>query len=366
MQIQTVGFIGMGLIGGSIAKALRRVHPKLTLIGYNRSKESLEQALQDGTLNRGYETMGEGFQTCDIIFLCAPVTVNQECMKVLKGIMKPGCLLTDVGSVKTTIHQVVQELELEEVFIGGHPMAGSEKFGYVHADDRLLENAYYILTPTGRGTGEQMQVYSDLVKSIGAIPIVLDYQEHDRVTAAVSHLPHLMAYTLVNFVKESDGPEGLMRQLAAGGFRDMTRIAASSPEMWQQICSENRDQVLDMLMSYTTALQRVGEAVAAEDAGFLTEYFGAAGKYRNDMPFTYRGSMDPLHELYVEIADEPGALSIIVTILGANHISIKNLRIRNNREGQDGALAISFDSKSAAEQAAEVLQKYNYTVYKRS
>ena len=269
MNIRTIGFIGLGLIGGSIAKALRRVHPELQMIAYNRSRESLIAAMEDGTINQATDTLNESFAACDLIFLCAPVSVNIRCLQILKDIIRPDCLLTDVGSVKTTIHEAVDEIGLSRQFIGGHPMAGSEKFRYANASDRLLENAYYILTPGADSSAEHLEAYRDLVASIQAIPIVLDYREHDRATAAISHLPHIIAYALVNLVRRSDNTEGLMRMLAAGGFKDITRIASSSPEMWQQICTENQAQVLQMLDAYQEDLALVEAAIRKEDNAAL-------------------------------------------------------------------------------------------------
>lgn len=187
MQIRTIGFIGLGLIGGSLAKAIRRVHPQMQLIAYNRSRESLVEALEDGTLNLASDRINDSFSACDMIFLCAPVSVNIRCMEELKAVIRPDCLLTDVGSVKTTIHQAVEKLGLAGQFIGGHPMTGSEKFRYANASDRLLENAYYILTPSGESTEEALNAYRSLITEIGAIPLVLDYREHDR--GHCSHQP---------------------------------------------------------------------------------------------------------------------------------------------------------------------------------
>ena len=365
MNIRTIGFIGLGLIGGSIAKALRRVHPELQMIAYNRSRESLIAAMEDGTINQATDTLNESFAACDLIFLCAPVSVNIRCLQILKDIIRPDCLLTDVGSVKTTIHEAVDEIGLSRQFIGGHPMAGSEKFRYANASDRLLENAYYILTPDVASSAEHLEAYRDLVASIQAIPIVLDYREHDRATAAISHLPHIIAYALVNLVRRSDNTEGLMRMLAAGGFKDITRIASSSPEMWQQICTENRAQVLQMLDAYREDLALVEAAIRKEDNATLIKYFDQARIYRNALPESYRGTIQPLPEIYVDVPDETGAISVVSAILAANRLSIKNMGIRNNREAQAGALKIVFENMEAAAKAAEILKKYNYTVYER-
>ena len=365
MNIRTIGFIGLGLIGGSIAKALRRVHPELQMIAYNQSRESLIAAMEDGTINQATDTLNESFAACDLIFLCAPVSVNIRCLQILKDIIRPDCLLTDVGSVKTTIHEAVDEIGLSRQFIGGHPMAGSEKFRYANASDRLLENAYYILTPGADSSAEHLEAYRDLVASIQAIPIVLDYREHDRATAAISHLPHIIAYALVNLVRRSDNTEGLMRMLAAGGFKDITRIASSSPEMWQQICTENQAQVLQMLDAYQEDLALVEAAIRKEDNAALIKYFDQARIYRNALPESYRGTIQPLPEIYVDVPDETGAISVVSAILAANRLSIKNMGIRNNREVQAGALKIVFENMEAAAKAAEILKKYNYTVYER-
>ena len=236
MSDKTIGFIGLGLIGGSIAKALRRVHPEYRLIAYNRSRSSLVEAMSDGTINQATDVIDASFAECDFIFLCMPVSVNIQCLKKLKDLVPDTCVITDVGSVKSTIHEAVRELGMEARFIGGHPMAGSEKTGYTSATDRLLENAYYIITPTALSNPDKVAEMRQLVTDTGAVPIVLNCEEHDYATAAISHLPHVIAYTLVNLVRTSDSREGLMRQLAAGGFKDITRIASSSPVMWEQIC----------------------------------------------------------------------------------------------------------------------------------
>ena len=133
---------------------------------------------------------------------------------------------------------------MEEHFIGGHPMAGSEKSGFVNAKAHLIENAYYIITPSAKVSGEKVTEYKTFIESLKALPILLDYQKHDAVTGTISHLPHILASGLVNFVRETDTEDELMKQLAAGGFKDITRIASSSPVMWQQICLKNRENYL--------------------------------------------------------------------------------------------------------------------------
>ena len=169
--------------------------------------------------------------------LCAPVSQNDSNLRLIRkfllseGCTHSNCILTDVGSVKSTIHASIEELGLTSCFIGGHPMAGSERIGFQNSKASLLENAYYILTPTPDVSGEQAERYAALVKAMGAIPLILDYRQHDYVTAAISHLPHVIASSLVNLVKASDNEDGIMKLVAAGGFKDITRIASSSTVM---------------------------------------------------------------------------------------------------------------------------------------
>ena len=240
MEILQIGFIGFGLIGGSIAKALRAYRPQCHMIATSRSLSPLYQAQKDGVLDEVTDCVNEQFSGCDIIFICTPVVTITKYFELLKPLIKPSCILTDVGSVKTNIHEEVIKLGIEKYFIGGHPMAGSEKSGYANSKAMILENAYFVLTPSKEVSQEKIDKYEQLVSTIHALPIILDYKEHDYITGTISHLPHIIAATLVNYVKDIDTKSELMKRLAAGGFKDITRIASSSPVMWQNICLKNK------------------------------------------------------------------------------------------------------------------------------
>ena len=224
MSELTCGFIGLGLIGGSIARALKEYNENIKIIAYDINTDSLKQAQKDRVTDVITDSIDDHFSTCDYIFLCAPVQKNDDNLNAVKKFMSPFCLLTDVGSVKSTIHEAIHEAGLEHCFIGGHPMAGSERTGYINSKASLLENAYYILTPTESVPGNRLEEYRELVTHMNAIPLILDYRKHDYVTAAISHLPHVIAASLVNLVKDSDYEDGIMKLIAAGGFKDITRI----------------------------------------------------------------------------------------------------------------------------------------------
>jgi len=360
-----IGFIGLGVIGGSLAKAIRKYHPTYDVIAYDINRESLALALQEGTITIACVEIDYNFRDCDYIFLCAPVSDNTAHLSLLKDYIDSHCILTDVGSVKTSIHQEIIAQGLEEVFIGGHPMAGSERNGFANAKAHLIENAYYILTPSAKVASEKVEAYQTFITSLKALPVVLDYQQHDFITGTISHLPHIIAFCLVNQVRGTDTPDEWMKTLAAGGFKDITRIASSSPLMWQQICLENRDQITHILDSYIAALSTTRDAIQDCSEQELYSCFESAKDYRDSISDISRGSIRKVFALYCDIVDEAGGIAIITTILASNQINIKNMGIVHNREFVEGALCIEFYDDVSFAKATELLAKYHYSVYTR-
>ena len=258
---EKIGFIGLGLIGGSIAKAIRQYYPDFELVAFDKQKETLALAAQEGIIDTACSSINDSFCNCTYLFLCAPVAYNNAYLAQLKTYLHEGCILTDVGSVKNSIHEAVKKLELEEYFIGGHPMAGSEKSGFANAKAILIENAYFVLTPSEKVSQEKVTAYKDFIASLKAIPIIMNAKEHDFVTGTISHLPHIIASGLVNFVEQTNTANEYMKLLAAGGFKDITRIASSSPTMWQHICLKNHKQISEILDSYIHLLIETKKSV---------------------------------------------------------------------------------------------------------
>ncbi len=363
MKNYTYGFIGLGLIGASIAKALRRVYKDCTIIGYNRSEKNRTLALADGTANIVTDKIDDNFCNCDFIFLCTPVEYNCQYLKDLKKFIKKDCIITDVGSVKENIHQIVIEENLEANFIGGHPMAGSEKTGYEHSSDRLCENAFYAITPTSQTNEAKLIEYKQIVSDIGAIPVILPYAEHDYVVAGISHLPHIIASQLVNLVHDNDVSNHTMHQLAAGGFKDITRIASSSSAMWEQICMTNTKNIVDLLDKYISILNITRDELSAGNGKFIYDMFTDSREYRDTFTDRGHGPIKKAYRLYTDIVDETGAIARISTILALNKINIKNIGITNNREFQEGVLAIEFSSQEDKDMAKDTLEKFGFTVH---
>lgn len=361
----SIGFIGLGLIGGSIAKTIRRIHPDSFIVGYDTDTASINAALADKVLNEFYDSIDERFSSCDIIFLCAPVSVNIENIRRLREFIPSDVLITDVGSVKAPMQEAVGELDMEQQFIGGHPMVGSEQTGYVSASEYMIENAYYFITPSAMTQFRHTAMFSSFIQGLGALAVTLPPEEHDFITASLSHVPHIIAAELVHLVERGDSRNGMLRQLAAGGFKSMTRIASSSPVMWEQICMNNRANIRTLLSEMITDLKEVIRHLDDEDSAFLNTYFKTAGDYRNSVPEHAVGLFDKVHKIYIDIPDEPGTIANVTVQLALNNISIKNIGIIYNREYEEGSLEIEFYDDEACLKAADVLQKRNYRVFLR-
>lgn len=363
MEDLKVTIIGLGLIGGSLARALKERMGIKEILAVNRSSEALRQALRDGTIKQGFTDLDDSIYDSDILFICTPVQRALQYIDALNGKVKPDCIITDVGSTKGELVSYVNRLEKPPCFIGGHPMAGTEKAGYASGFAHLFENAYYILTPCKSTPPSAMECMTELAKGIGAIPVVMDAYEHDRVTGGISHIPHIIASALVNMVKELDSSGSSMQMLAAGGFRDITRIASSSPEMWESIVLSNKHQLKELLDHFAGVLERFKYSMDQEDSQALLEFFEAAKKFRDSMPASRKGLIAPIYELMLDVVDKPGIIGEIATILGKNNINIKNINVTNSREFEQGCLKITLVDSESVNIAFDLLEKAGYKVY---
>lgn len=369
----TYGFIGLGLIGGSIAKAIRQNFPDAVILAYNPSPDTLDEAFADGVVNQGICSQdapddgrafdGAFFESCDIVFLCAPVQKNAENLALIRDHLKPGVILTDIGSTKRDIHKHVDELGLSASFVGGHPMTGSERTRYRNSNAFLLENAYYMLTAGKEVSVEKTGTMIRLVSGLHALPLLIDPDFHDFAVAGISHVPHVISASLVNLVKKNDNADGVMHRIAAGGFRDITRISSSSPEMWQQICLTNGDKILQLLDDYIRELQDIRASISTHSGKEIYDFFDSARTYRDSFGSTSTDAADRNFRIGVDIADQPGMLAEVVTLLAVNALSIKNIGISHNREYQEGVLMVEFYTEEEMRHACEILKSRNFTVH---
>ena len=363
--MKTIGFIGLGLIGGSIAKAIRKYHEDYRLLAYDQDRETLAAAVSSNMIDAVCEEHDERFRSCDYIFLCAPVEFNVKYLEYFKDNIGPDTILTDVGSVKGIIHKEVERLGMESRFIGGHPMAGSEKTGFEASSDRLIENAYYFITPSPDAPTDRVEEFMTFIGDLGAIPIRYSPDEHDKITSYISHVPHVIAASLVNLVRHADSPDGIFKSLAAGGFKDITRIASSNPVVWEHILLSNPKNIVNGLKEYIELLNKMIYDIERNDAKDINAFFESSREYRDSIPNNTSGVIRMQYELFVDIPDEPGALAKVTVLLADAGINLKNFGISHNREDEEGVLRLSFYDTDACRKAFDLLADAGYRLYNR-
>lgn len=276
--------IGVGLIGGSLARVLKDKKLAHEITGAGRSRASLELALRTNVIDRMEESLSRAVEGADLVVLAAPVGAFEQIVAEIAPRMKKGAVLTDVGSVKGAMVNRIEALLPSGVYyVGGHPIAGKEKHGVGEASGTLFQGAKCILTPTAKTDPKVLEAIKALWLDAGANVVLMDADAHDHIFAAVSHLPHAAAFAMVSTVAEySAGPENYIN-FSGAGFRDFTRIAASSPEMWRDVCLLNGSNIVEMLDQYQAALDRIKKAVQQQDAETLEKLFRSASELRRGL-----------------------------------------------------------------------------------
>ncbi|MBD8004869.1 prephenate dehydrogenase [Bacillus norwichensis] len=357
--------IGVGLIGGSIALAIKKEHPEVHITGYDLNEQNCRLAEKMKIIDECSTSFETEAVTSDLIILACPVEeVEQKICQLAELSLKPETIITDVGSTKVKIMEKSAILrEKGAVFIGGHPMAGSHKSGAGSAREHLFENAFYLLTPTEGTNEEKVEELKDWLRGTGANFVIMEPEEHDMITGVVSHLPHLIATSIVRQVESHAGVNERVRWLAAGGFRDITRIASSSPAMWSDVVKHNQSSLLSLIDEWITEMKYVKGLVQTGDKDHIYSYFADAKKFRDSLPVRARGAIDAFYDLYVDVQDKPGVISHVTTILAEKRISLTNIRIIEAREDVFGVLRLSFQTEEDREKAEVCLNENDYETY---
>ena len=325
--------VGTGLIGGSIGMALRARGWHVT--GRDRDDGRARQAVALGAL----DVVGDD-PAAELVFVATPVSavVGEAAAAVTAG-----AVVTDVGSVKSPIVRAVRAPR----FVGGHPMAGSEQEGVEGADPSLFEGATWVLTPTDDTDPTAYARVHEVVALFGAEVVALPPERHDELVAVVSHVPHLTAATLMRLAAAGAEEHAALLRLAAGGFRDMTRIAAGHPGIWPDICAENREAIVEVLDRLVAALAEMRTVVADGDRAGLLSLLETARAARTNLPSRVAARPEELVELRVPVPDRPGVLAEVTTLAGELSVNILDLEIAHSAEGDRGVLILVVDAKAA-------------------
>lgn len=279
-----VTIIGVGLIGGSLAKVLKDKNLACEITGAGRSRETLELALRTGVIDRIGQSSSEAVGDADLVVLASPVRAFERIVTEIGPKLKKGAILTDVGSVKGALVGKIEALLPSGIhYVPGHPIAGKEKHGVAEASRSLFKGAKCILTPTAKTDPQALEAVKALWLGAGANVVLMDADAHDHIFAAVSHLPHVASFALVNTAGGFRAGQKNYINFSGAGFRDFTRIAASSPEMWRDICLLNKKNIIEMIEHYQGALNGIKQAIKHQDAAELEKLFQSASELRRGL-----------------------------------------------------------------------------------
>jgi prephenate dehydrogenase len=332
-----VALLGTGLIGGSIGLAL--VKAGAVVVGYDADADRAARAHGLGAVSATAGSVADAVAGADVVIVAVPVGRVAEV--VIAALDAGAAVVTDVGSVKASVLREVEAARPDAAarFVGGHPMAGSEQDGLDGADADLFAGATWVLTPTGTTDPEAHTAVRSLVGEVGAEIVEVSPELHDTLVALVSHVPQLAATTLMDVAAGAGDAHALVVRLAAGGFRDMTRIAAGHPGIWPDICVANREAILGALDDYLAALEGVRALVTAGDGAGLLAVLERARDARRSLPVGAR-DLGPLVEVRVPVPDRPGVLAEVTTLAGELGVNIADLEIAHSMEGGLGVLVL--------------------------
>lgn len=355
--MKRVFIYGLGLIGSSLAQALKLGITPVKITACDCNNDSLTFALKQGWIDEIAMNLEDATEA-DVIVLATPVERIITAIDQLAQMnLKKDVVVTDVGSTKVTVMKAAKKLTNRNVkFIGGHPMAGSHKSGAIAGRPDLFEGAYFIQIPAQETEQikKAIQDLRQLFRPTRAKWVELNAGQHDKIVAQISHVPHVLAMVLVNQTKKNFAADPNALRLAAGGFKSVTRIAAADPKMWQSIMENNSGPITQQLTEYIEQLKVVRDLVTRHASTELLHEFSQAQQIRNSMKNTNNA---PYYDLFVNIADRPGTLAAVLNELAAVKISVVNVEILEVRETIDGVLHITLRSLKDFHAARNVLQQ---------
>lgn len=353
MIFNKVVIIGVGLMGGSIALGIKKRQLAQQIIGVDYDAKMLEAALGLGVIDAAKFRFGDWLQDVDAVIVAVPARRTPDVLETIAPLLSPETVVMDIASFKHSIVTTAERLQLR--FVATHPMAGSEKSGVQHANDSLLENALWVITPSESSSTEDIATVSHFIEALGARAIPMAAPRHDTLVALVSHLPYLLAVALVELV--ADDNEKML--LAAGGFRDVTRVASGNPLMSRDMVVGNRVAVKESLGFFRAKLEQLEASL--DDAEDMLEHAQHAKRSRDSLPIVRRSLLPQSYALTLLVADKPGQLAQITGALANADINIKKIEVLDIRE-MGGAIRLVLNNDEAMDDASSILSALGYEV----
>lgn len=352
MPINKIAIVGLGLIGGSLAKAIKHSNPQIEIAAFDYPYV-LENAAKEKTIDESLNKVEDSLKY-DLIFLCLPIQESLNIFEQLSPHLKPNQIISDLCSVKGVFAEKWLKLNSRGVYIGAHPMAGKEQGGYKNSDSLLFENSVFIISDENKNSSV-IKDYTKIIELTGARITFLNPFLHDKIVSKVSHLPQLLAVLLVNEAATNQNGVQFL-DFGAGGFRDMTRIATSDFKIWQSIIKNNKSEIINSLFSFRDSLKKYISIIENEDYDSLSKEFSKARTSREEIPFSTKGFLSPLFDITIFVKDQPGMILKFSSILSENNINIKDLELLKIREGSGGNFKLYFETETDALKAKSLLE----------
>ncbi len=356
MEIKNISIIGLGLIGGSLAKALKNSSQKFFISGYDKPAV-MDEVLSSGAIDKQLGNVNDALAS-DLIFLCLPVDASIQVFEQLSDKTRPDQIITDVCGVKSIFQDMWDKKKRNGFYFGGHPMTGKEKGRFGNSDPLLFENCVYIINESAKAI-PAFEPFSEIIHRIGARITFLNPKVHDIIVASVSHLPQLVSVSLINSASLKDSGLNFF-DYAAGGFRDMTRIASSEFNVWEPIIRENKKNIIQAIENFISDLETMKKSIARGDFQSISSKFESARVKRDEIPKSNKGFMNQIYDVFVFVKDEPGVISKISTALFENNINIKDIELLKIREGTGGTFRFAFESEADAKRARQIIEQIGF------
>ena len=355
--LRSLAVVGTGLIGASVALAARRAGVD-RVTGWDPDPAHLATAAERGAVDAAPD-LAAALEGAELALVAAPVVELPAQVRAVLEASGPGCTVSDVGSTKGGVCAAAGG---SERFVGGHPICGSEARGPEWATAELFEGATWFLTPVAATSPASYKALHGFVSALGAVPVAINPEAHDRLVSVTSHLPHVLANVLLNQAGAAriDGHEPLAA--AGGSLRDMTRIAGANPRIWVDIFLENRVALGTALAEQRRLIEQVESALAAGDAGFLARWIGEASTNRRRLLETAYENAGALQRLRVHVPDRPGVIAGVAQALGAERINIADFDLQHLSSERGGTLALLVAGEQEAARAAAILEQQGYGV----
>lgn len=360
-QVSKVAVIGTGLMGGSLCLALKKSQVAETVVGYDISLDIRKKAKELRIADQIVESGREASQDSEVIFLATPISSLQEACLDIKDSLEEGVVVSDIASAKLSVVERLGGILPSEVrYVGGHPMTGSEQSGVEFASSDLYRDVYYVLTPTEKTDPDALGLLNGILSAIGSRVIYMDPDTHDEAMAVVSHVPHLLSVLLMDMARIQHEKIQSLFAIAAGGFRDMTRIAGSNPQIWVDILMENRKFVIQRLGEFSARISSLIEILDGEKVEKLEGMLRRAYEARQEFSKKAGFEIEELYTLVLMVEDKPGSISRVSTAIGSLGINIEDLEITHSTEGGEGILSLKITGEKNAEEARKKLESLGY------